>query len=191
MSKWVQNLLGNGVDKSDICLYDIDNLRWSGRAILDSIGSEVWFRIEKELPRGRDPTGPEVFTSIIQNMKQVNSSSVRQLINKLEKMKLKDEPGQDVLSFGDKVTELARRIEGTGLGPKDLTLICAACFLKSDSFEFNIEASRLHREVDIDPSKYTYEDIFGRHKSHFRSLQTQGLWESGKIYDKQSQNLLE
>ena len=105
-------------------------------------------------------------------------------------MKLKDEPGQDVLSFGDKVTELERRIEGTGLGPKDLTLICATCFLKSDRFEFNIEESRFHREVDLDPSKYTYEDIVGRHKSHFRSLQTQGIWESGKIYDKTESELV-
>ena len=68
VSKWVQDLRVNGVDTSDVCLYDIDNLRWSGRAILNSIGSEVWFRIEKELPRGRDPTGPEVFTEIIQHM---------------------------------------------------------------------------------------------------------------------------
>ena len=106
-------------------------------------------------------------------------------------MKLKDEPGQDVLSFGDKVTELERRIEGTGLGPKDLTLICAACFLKSDSFEFNIEESILRREVDLDPSKYTYEDIFGRNKSHFHSLQNQGLWNFVKYITKKIQNFLE
>ena len=71
---------------------------------------------------------------IISHEKQVNSSSVRQLVSKLEKMTLKDEPGQDVLLFGDKVLEICRRIDGTGMGPKDLVILCEESFLKSESF---------------------------------------------------------
>ena len=72
-------------------------------------------------------------------------------------MTLKDEPGQDVLLFGDKVLVICRRIDGTGMGPKDLVILCEESFLKSGSFEFSIDSIILHREVDLNPSKYTYE----------------------------------
>ena len=95
-------------------------------------------------------------------------------------MTLKDEPGQDVLLFGDKVLEICRRIDGTGMGPKDLVLLCEESFLKSESFELSVDESRLHREVDLNPSKYTYEEIVSQHKSHYRSLLGQVLWNGEK-----------
>ena len=30
--------------------------------------------------------------------------------------------------------------------------------------------------MDLNPSKYTYEDIVSQHKSHYRSLLGPGLW---------------
>ena len=50
-----------------------------------------------------------------------------------------------------------RRIDGTVMVPKDLVPFCEESFLKSESFEFSIDTSKLHREVDLNPSKYTYE----------------------------------
>ena len=54
--------------------------------------------------------------------------------------------------------------------PKDLVLLCEESFMKNESFELSIDASRLHIEVDLNPSKYTYEEIVSQHKSHYRSL---------------------
>lgn len=54
--------------------------------------------------------------------------------------------------------------------------MCADSFLKSESFEFSIEESRIHREVDLDPTRYTYEEVVSLHKAHYRSLIGQGLW---------------
>ena len=158
------------------CPYDLDNLRWSGKALLASIDLELWSRIEKDLPLGGDVTGPEVLSVIVLHLQQINSASVRQLVRELEKLKLKNEPGQNVLSFGDKVLEIARRIDGTGMAPKDLTLVVASRFLECDSFPFKIEASRTHREVDCEPGRQTYESIVLGHKNHYRSLVGQELW---------------
>ena len=112
------------------CPYDLDNLRWSGKALLASIDLKLWSRIEKDLPLGGDVTGPEVLRVIVLHLQQINSSSVRQLVKELEKLKLRDEPGQNVLTFGDKVLEVARRIDRTGMAPKDLTLVVASRFLE-------------------------------------------------------------
>ena len=95
--------LKSGVDGRDVCHYDLDNLRWSGKSLLRSITQEVWKSIEKELPTNSKPSGPEVFSLIISHVQQFNSPSVRQLISKLDKMTLKYEPGQYVLLFGDKI----------------------------------------------------------------------------------------
>ena len=158
--------------------HDLDNLRWSGKAILNSITQELWLRIEKELPVGKETTGPHALAAVVMHMQQINASSVRQLVKKLEALSLKKECEQNVLVFGDKVLELARRIDGTGMAPRDLNLLVAASFLHVDSFPFRIEATRMHREVDQKPLDFKFEEIVTAHKAHYRSLIAQNLWEA-------------
>ena len=134
-------------------------------------------RINKELPVVEETTGPFALEAVVLHMQQVNASSVRQLVKQLEALNLKKEPQQDVLIFGDRVLEIARRIEGTGMVPRDLNLLVAARFLATDSFPFRIEATRVHREVDVKPDSWTVENIVSTHKSHYRSLIGQNLWD--------------
>ena len=80
---WVKELK-EGVLKADgsrhdICQYDIDNLQWSGKALLNSIDLDLWAEIEKEL--SYNASGPEVFASVIERMQQVNASTVRTLVD--------------------------------------------------------------------------------------------------------------
>ena len=124
--------LKKGTYNEPPCSFDIDNLRWSGKAIVASIGQDMWRTVEKEILTDDGVSGPHAFQIIIGHLQQTNSSSVRQLVTKLEKMVLKDESGQNVITFGDKVMEVARRIEGTGMAPRDLSAICASRFLQSD-----------------------------------------------------------
>jgi len=124
-TEWVTELKDGVLDhsKSDgsrcaICQYDLSNLSWSGKALLNSIDLDLWSEIEKEL--SYDASGPEVFSAIISRMQQTNSSSVRKLVDELEGLKLTQEPAQNVETFANKVLEKAKRIEGTGLAPRDL-----------------------------------------------------------------------
>jgi hypothetical protein len=54
----------DGDDAGDIqpvCDYDLNNLKWSGKAILDSVSLELWETVEKDL--GAAAVGSEVFAA--------------------------------------------------------------------------------------------------------------------------------
>ncbi len=70
-----------------------------------------------------------------------------------------EKTGQKNSSVGDRVLEVSCRIDGTGMPPRDLNLIVASRFLDTESFSFLIEATRIHRAVDLDPSILGYEEI--------------------------------
>jgi hypothetical protein len=58
---WVATLRA-GIPKSDgtilpPCDYDLDNLKWSGKAILNSVLLRLWETVKKDL--GVDASGPE------------------------------------------------------------------------------------------------------------------------------------
>ena len=96
-----------------------------------SITIDLWRIISKDLPIQYAPSGPEVFAAIIDHMQQVNAASVRSLEQKLLHMDLLQEEGEDVASFGDKVLEVARRLDGTGMKPRDLNALVAGRFLSA------------------------------------------------------------
>jgi hypothetical protein len=75
---WVATLRA-GVPKADgttraPCNYDLDNLKWSGKAILNSVSLPLWETIEKDL--GVDASGPEVFAAVVYKLQQVSSAAV-------------------------------------------------------------------------------------------------------------------
>ena len=46
-----------------VCEYDLENFKWSGKAIMQIISLELWETIEKDLDC--DPSGPEAFASVV------------------------------------------------------------------------------------------------------------------------------
>jgi hypothetical protein len=99
---WVATLLAS-VRKADgtllpPCHSDLDNLKWSGKAILNSVSLPLWRMVEKDL--GVDATRPEAFTSVVYKLEQVSSAAVRALVDELKNLSLLKEPGQDVDIFG-------------------------------------------------------------------------------------------
>ena len=109
IENWVNHL------KQLKCPFDADNLYWSGRAVINSITLEFWETLEKDLPT--DASGPEVFAAVVRKQQQLNASGLRMLVKQLEGMSLEKEPGQDVDAFGNKVSEVARRISRGGNPP--------------------------------------------------------------------------
>jgi hypothetical protein len=53
------------------CDYNLDNLKWSGKAILNSVSLPLWETVEKDL--GVDATGPEAFAAVVYKLQQVSS----------------------------------------------------------------------------------------------------------------------
>ena len=46
-----------------VCEYDLDNIKWSGKAIMQNISLEIWETIEKDLDC--NPSGPEAFAAVV------------------------------------------------------------------------------------------------------------------------------
>ena len=88
-----ESTLETGVGKCSACDYDFDNLKWSGKAIMNSIALDLWETIEKDVGTGAN--GPRTFAAIIAKIQQVSSSSVRTMVDNLKKLRSINEPGQD------------------------------------------------------------------------------------------------
>ena len=178
VADWEEKLRTGVPDENGIlqppCPYDQDNLTWSGKMIVDSITVDLWNELEKEM--AYDISGPMAFSTIIEQQQQSNDSAVRVLVDKLKELKLKKEPAQNVVTFARKVTEIAKRIEGSGGAPNDLTSLVAGAFLHSDVLSFNMEAIRLHTEADKRNSKISWEEIVKVLKLHYRLCITRSEW---------------
>ena len=148
---------------------------------------DLWLKIEKDIPFG-DTSGFMVLHAVVLHMQSVTSSAVRKLVKKLEVMSLDKDPGKNVLDFGDKVLEVARRISRTGMTPRDLPLVIAARFLNCESFPFKLELSQIRREADQVGSMWSYEEIVKEHKNHDLSLLAQELWPGIRKESKSEEN---
>jgi hypothetical protein len=80
------------------CDYNSDNLKWSGKAILNSTTLPLWEIVKKDL--GVDASGPKAFAAVVHKLQQVGSTAVCALVNELKNISLQKEPGQDVEIFG-------------------------------------------------------------------------------------------
>jgi hypothetical protein len=60
----------NTKDTQQVCDYDHDNLKWSGKAILNSVSLELWETAEKDL--GADTVGLEVSAAVVYKLQQVS-----------------------------------------------------------------------------------------------------------------------
>ena len=87
-----------------VCPYNLDNLKWSGKAMINSISQYLWQCIEKEV--GYSATGPEIFVSVVEKTQQISDASLRIMVEKLRELKLKNEPAQDCDTFAIKIHAL-------------------------------------------------------------------------------------
>ena len=152
------------------------NLAMSAKFLKNSVSLELWDTVQKDLPI--NAFGPQILYQIITSHQMVSASAIRSLVKTLEHMQLKTEPGENVLTFSDKIFDTASRIEGSGQAPRDLSVIVASRYLGTSTISFELHASQVHNEVDINPNTFTVREIIAKFKSKYRSLHQQGLWEA-------------
>ena len=66
-------------------------------------------------------------------------------------MSLIKEPKQDVDNVGNKISELARKNDGSGSSPTDLNFLVAKVLLKCTVEEFKITALSVFNDVETNP----------------------------------------
>ena len=77
---------------------------------MNSITLSLWESIKQEV--GIAPSGPEALYAIVQDAQVSTATMVHLLTTKLSGLSLKQQPGQHVPEFANKVTTIARAIEG-------------------------------------------------------------------------------
>lgn len=126
--------------------YDLENLTLSGKFLLNSLNDEMLTRTEQELGHtlADSVTGPDVFRAVIALHSMLNDSTERQFVEKLQKLKLSEEPGEDVSEFSSKVLGIAHHIVGlTETGVSDLHTLIYSTFDGSSTPTFATAVSNL------------------------------------------------
>ena len=67
---WVTKVT-EGIGILPPCCFDLQNLKTSGQAVLNSINTNVWARIENIL--AHITSGPQVFAAVLEHKQQVNA----------------------------------------------------------------------------------------------------------------------
>lgn len=140
-------------------------------------------KAESDLPTNRSE--PEVYAVMVDLYQSQNTSDVRVLTEQLQELKLSKEAGENVETFADKVTDIAKRIQGAGPDtcPKDLPMLVYECFQESTTPVFALEATGLlHKASKGDPTVEDWEANESGHKSSYRALITRKGWQASKYH---------
>lgn len=138
-------------------------------------------KVERDIPEGA--SGPEVLAAIVNLHQSLSTSSVRILVNQLTNLKLAKEPGENVETFANKVIDVAKRIEGTGMAPNDFTVLIYKTFQGSSSEYFASEARDLYSKANKqDTTVNKYEEAIIGLKKTYRDLKDQSEWEAVNVY---------
>ena len=176
VQRWVENL--NTVIGDE---YDKLNLKMSARMIRESLDTDMLKKLESDT--SASASGPEVFAAVVNIHQQLSSSAVRVLVTTLQSMKLTKEPAENVETFGDKIQDLAKRIEGTGPDtcPKDLPVLVYEAFLGSSTMIFQSDVVHVYNQADRgDPAVADWQSQISMFKARYRTLKTKKMWEAEK-----------
>ena len=74
-------------------------------------------------------------------------------------MSLREEPGQDVKNFGNKMAKMSRRISGTWSATIYLYTLVATDFIGCEVLAFQMKATRLHDLFNSNLKSVSADDI--------------------------------
>jgi hypothetical protein len=175
---WV-NSLHEGVyvngTRQPVCPYDIQNLQWSGKMILNSITKTFRSLLVSDL--GPTPDGPIILCKIVNKVQMMSTNAMRDLETRLRSLNLKSETGEDVESFCVKVKEIADRLDqGISYKPTDLSVLVAQKFVYSTVETFRIQAIQIYTRVQQDPKSMHYSTILTMLRESYVQLKGMKMW---------------
>jgi hypothetical protein len=157
--------------------YDKKNLVSSGLLMLKTIGPTLRGEIQKFINDPATNTGPFIFMLIIERIITSSSQTWRNMINDLQKLRLSQEPGENVEAFSVKVNHLCRTLEGANQLPPDAAVLVSQCFMSSAVEVFKIKFMGIFGELDSQPRKYTWLEVVSQATRMYHTLKlTEGNW---------------
>jgi hypothetical protein len=154
--------------------YDMRNMETSGVAMMNSIGPTLHADLQKFITGNL--LGPVIFMMIVDRIQSSSASVWRNVVTKLRKMRLNEEPGENVDTFSDKITGYCSSLEGANKLPEDITVILAEAFAACTVEVFRIKFLNIFERCDEDPGCTTWQKEVEVATSSFRRLIGRELW---------------
>jgi hypothetical protein len=183
VTEWLNDLMVAGVKydaqdatkRAPLCDFDLDNLTWSGDMIKDSISRKFWSEIQSLL---KGKTGPRIFYAVVTRLQHTTATTARDLVKKLEALKLTKEPGMDVTTFSKKVTDLIDQINDCGERnlPIDLSLVVIGLYEDTGVSKFDLQQTILFNEINKDVKAYAPKQVVEKMKDAYFALTCINKW---------------
>lgn len=170
---WVSLLQSSFGDK-----WDRENLRLSAMAMRDSLGPELYTRVSSLC--SANTTGPEYFKKAVDQISYMNSTMVRNLSNKLGTLKLKEIDGENVAKLTEKITEIAREIQGSGCPPADLHNLISKPYTTGTEETFRTHALGVHGKVMTGEYTKSWEHMVQSYNLFYQELLQAGDYPPAK-----------
>lgn len=148
--------------------WDKENLRLSAMAMRESLGPELYARVSSLC--NADTTGPEYFKKAVDQISYMNSTMVRNLSNKLGNLKLKEIDGENVAKLTEKITEIAREIQGSGCPPADLHNLISKPYTTGTEETFRTYALGIHGKVMTGEYMRSWEQMVQSYNLFYQEL---------------------
>jgi hypothetical protein len=97
-------------DRLPVCPYDRTNLEWSYDAVLNSCSDALVLDLKRNL-KVDQATGPAILFAIFQICYRQAESKVESVLKQIEKLNLREFPGQNVTSYKQKLDELLSELD--------------------------------------------------------------------------------
>jgi hypothetical protein len=164
VDNWVLSLTTDGVldplatnGGLPICPYDRTNLEWSYDAVLNSCSDALVLDLKRNL-KDDQATGPAILFAIFQICYRQAESKVESVLKQIEKLSLREFPGQNVTSYKQKLDKLLSKLEMNLPMDEKVPGLCNKALKGLSQCTFDFYCSRVLEQL-IQPGSATINDV--------------------------------
>ena len=119
-----------------------------------------------------------MFWAIIQKVQGTNSTAGRDILHKIEVLRLTSQPGYDVDTFSTKLHTMCTNLAGLGENhlPMDFSVLICSCFDTTGVPPFDLEMVMMSNDLDNNPNALTWNEIITKARAKFNTLKTTRRW---------------
>jgi hypothetical protein len=171
--------------------YDIDNLNNSRSWLEDSLDSDLWNSLRSQVDR--DLSGPELYMVLVSEVQSDSIQSMRTKEHKLQALKLKDYPGENVRDLNNDILVLCNTLFNNKTLPIDTILCIVDKYTAASSEDFRVHFMTRRAAVEsfmratagkdaaviaAMPDPITYRSITAEASTKYQSLLDTDKWPS-------------
>ena len=158
--------------------YHVENIKWSGQAILNSCTTELRSKMVeaiREIPES-EKGGPTYLMMMIKKIIATSDTALRGLTKKLENLKLTDYDGENVLDCVTFIRNAVKIMRDHDSIPHDIKPIILEIFGATTCVRFEQLVSAIRTELDLKRTNYDIEAILKILEEDYQDKIGSGKW---------------